>query len=289
MRSFGGAVMKPDEIARLYDDAYARAYDERFLIDDFHRASSDFEVQLLRGLLTDGSRWLDVGCGTGYHLSKFPGVARAGLDLSQAMLDVARVRNPDALEIRQGDFRQPIGEWTGEWTLVSCMWAAFSYVDTIGELGQLVSNMIAWTAPGGALLIPTLELPYLGANVPYSHEVEHHGGPVLVNGYIWSWDDTAGGKHHCHMILPHTEQFVAWLAPHFDRIELVAYPDGRRALVAIGRHDTAGRTPPAMIVRPKPSAAALGSLTLGQAPLEAIFGEILRRLRLPFQRRSGDR
>lgn len=281
--------MKADEVVRLYDDAYASAYDERFLLNDLDRESSDFEAELLRDLLTDGARWLDVGCGTGYFLSKFPGVARAGLDLSPAMLDVARARNPDALELRRGDFREPVAEWNRAWTLVSCMWAAFSYVDTIRELEQLVLNMTAWTSPGGTVLIPTLELPHLGESVPFSHRVQHYGGRVFVNGYTWSWEDTAGEKQHCHMILPHTEQFISWLAPYFDRIELVAYPSGRRAVLATGRRDGAPGMAPAAIVRPEPSAAALASLSLGQAPLGAILAEILRRLRRRLQGRSGDR
>ncbi len=280
--------MKADAVAQLYDDAYARAYDEQFLLGDLSRASGDFEIGLLRDLLKDGSRWLDVGCGTGYFLSQFPGVVRAGLDLSPAMLDVARRRSPEVAEFRQGDFRERIGEWAGEWTLVSCMWGAFSYVDTLAELEQLISNMVAWTAPGGAMLVPTLELPYLGENVPFTHQVKPYGGQGFVNGYIWSWDDPANGKRHSHMILPHIEQFVAWLEPHFERISLVPYPSGRRAVLATGRHDVVGHSAPATVVRPKPSAAVLRSLAVEQAPLGAILVEIARRLRPRFRRRSGD-
>ena len=62
-----------------------------------HRSKpdSDHELALLRGLLTPGVTWLDVACGTGYFLRHFPEVERAGVDLSPAMLRLAREATGD--------------------------------------------------------------------------------------------------------------------------------------------------------------------------------------------------
>jgi SAM-dependent methyltransferase len=272
--------MKESDVARLYDAEYARAYDGRFLLGAANESNSAFELDLIAGLLGEGARWLDLGCGSGWFLSRFPGVARAGLDLSPAMVAEARSRNPDALFVRQGDFRDPVPEWEGAWTLVSCMWAPYSYLDTIGEVGTLVSNMAAWTAPGGAVLLPVLDLPYLGDAIPHAHEVEHFGGTVTIDGYVWSWEDRSGGKRHERMILPHPARLVEWLAPHFGCVRVLRYPNGRRAVLATGRRSGIGEaTVPARVIwDAAPAAEAARARPLGDAPLRSLLLELLSRL-----------
>lgn len=149
--------MTPEDVRTLYDRDYARTYDRRFLTADYTSPNTDREVELIGSMLGGGSTWLDVGCGTGFYLSKFPHVRRAGLDISPAMLALAEARNPGVL-FRLGDFRQPVAEWKREWSLVSCMWSAYAYVDTIADVEAAISNMVEWTAVGGALLLPILDL-----------------------------------------------------------------------------------------------------------------------------------
>jgi SAM-dependent methyltransferase len=273
--------MKRSDVGRLYDTAYAGAYDGRFLLGADNAPNTAFELELIAGLLGDGEGWLDLGCGSGWFLAQFPGVARGGLDLSPAMVAQARARNRDALFVREGDFRDAVPEWEGAWSLVSCMWAPYSYLETIAEVGTLVANMAAWTAPGGAVLLPLLELPYLsGEAIPYVHEVEHFGGTVTVNGYVWSWDDRVGGKRHERMILPHAAQLAEWLAPKFAEVRVVRYPTGRRAIVATGRRlKSEGDAPPAQISwDPAPAGESSRARSLGDAPLRMLVAEMLRRI-----------
>src|SRR5882724_9611128 len=97
-----GDGMKRQEVVDLYDEAYATSYDERFLLNDC-QVRSDHELEIVSRLLVPGEPWLDVACGTGYVLSRFPGVPRAGLDLAPAMLKQAGEANPDALFLREAD------------------------------------------------------------------------------------------------------------------------------------------------------------------------------------------
>jgi SAM-dependent methyltransferase len=106
--------MRPDEIIRLYDDAYAAKYEREFLLDPLVRSDTEAELQLLRQFLSDGGSWLDVACGTGFFLRHFPHIERAGIDLSPAMLRLARQGNPE-IALRQHDFREPIAEWEDRW------------------------------------------------------------------------------------------------------------------------------------------------------------------------------
>ena len=145
--------MKADEITRLYDRDYAESYDAKFLQSELAGADAQYELKLLASYLTPKTAWLDVACGTGYFLSHFKQVERVGLDLSPAMLERAKTRNP-GVEFVQHDFRDPIPNWTDRFGLVSCMWWAYGYVESIREISQLIANLAAWTAPSGRCLLP---------------------------------------------------------------------------------------------------------------------------------------
>lgn len=274
--------MREQDVVDLYDERYAQEYDRRFLLADYTCANTEFELGLIRSLLAPGALWLDIGCGTGYLLARFPEVERAGLDLSPAMLSVARERNPGTA-FERGDFRDTRPEWQGRWSLVSCMWAAYSYVDTIGDVSRVLSNMIDWTAPGGAILLPIIDLPdFRNIDVTFK-ESTYFSGEVVINGVIWSWVDVDGETLHRNLIAPHVEQFVEWLRPHFEQVEVVRYPEilegvvPRKAVIARGRRQAvAGQLAQ---VRWPSAAQKTGANPLRQWPLRDLLAEVGRRIR----------
>jgi len=50
--------MNRDEIVRLYDEAYAAAYEQEFLLAPLARSDTEAELALLEKLLTPGVKWL---------------------------------------------------------------------------------------------------------------------------------------------------------------------------------------------------------------------------------------
>ncbi|WP_188930724.1 class I SAM-dependent methyltransferase [Puia dinghuensis] len=235
--------MRCEEVQSIYDADYANEYNERFLLNPFSAVSTKLELSVIRNLLSEDSRWLDVGCGTGYFLSQFPGVQRAGLDLSPEMLKVALAANPDALFLRQGDFTQAIEEWNASWSLVTCMWTAYNYVDSMTDVERVVANMVAWTRPGGAVFIPVMDLEDLRPNrqLPYEERADVFGGTIYLTGFTWSWREDRNDRFHKHLVAPHIEHFVHLLEPWFDNIEIVRYSPfmrgwvSRKAIVATGK------------------------------------------------------
>lgn len=263
--------MERNDVAGLYDEDYAAQYDERFLLAEWPKKGAEFEADVLRKLLDgDDPRWLDVGCGTGYFLSRFPDVARAGLDLSPAMLDRARRANPDALFLRHGDFRDDVEDWHGAWSVVSCMWTAYNYVESMAQFDGLIGNLVRWTRPGGSVFIPVMDLEDLRyVQVGYEEHPEVWGGTIALTGATWTWDEPTTGKRHEHLVAPHVEHFIRLLEPHFARIEVVRYPlvqEGfisRKAVVATGRR-APGETGSALVVRhPLPAGAHDPTPTFG--------------------------
>src|SRR5437763_8239050 len=95
----------------------------------------------------------DVACAAGWFLSQFAGRNRAGLDISPAILARAGIASPDA-ELRQGDFLEDQPAWHDRLDLVSCVWFAYCYVQTVDDVERLIANMAGWTSPTGVVSLP---------------------------------------------------------------------------------------------------------------------------------------
>jgi SAM-dependent methyltransferase len=79
-----------------------RATDWAYLVEPYARRVNDALFD--RAGVGQGTRLLDVACGSGYAASVAAGrgAAVSGLDASEALIDIARVRTPDA-DFRVGD------------------------------------------------------------------------------------------------------------------------------------------------------------------------------------------
>ncbi len=217
--------MKRQQVLDTYDEGYASTFNQRFLLNERSKIPSDHEIEILRQLLAQGGQWLDVACGTGYALSRFPGVPRAGLDLAPAMLTLARQANPDALFFHEGDFRDEVPEWNGQWALVTCMWYSYGLVESIAEVQGVIKNLASWTADQGACFVPLCDPALLteGVTIPYRHaEKSYHGGTTLITGVIWTWEES--GTRHENMIAPQVEHMVAMFQEYFNVVEVIEYP-----------------------------------------------------------------
>lgn len=237
--------MKRHDIVRLYDDAYAAKYEREFLLDPLVSADTEAELNLLRQFLAPGVSWLDVACGTGFFLRHFPDVDRAGIDLSPAMLRSARQGNP-AIPLREHDFREPIPEWENRWGLVSCMWYAYGFADTIEDLGTLVANLWSWTAASGTCFVPIADPRLItGVNLPYQAPTQN-AGRVTITGILWSYIEDDSGAAHTHLLAPNIEFMTDLFGHYFEKVEIVRYPpafpgwQGRPALVASGKKGVPG-------------------------------------------------
>jgi SAM-dependent methyltransferase len=240
--------MKPHDIVQLYNDAYAAKYEQEFLLSPLSNSDTEAELQLLTKFLTPGVRWLDVACGTGFFLRHFPDVDRAGIDLSPAMLRLAREGNP-TIALREHDFRDPIAEWENQWGLVSCMWYAYGFADTVRDLDKLISNLWLWTSMAGTCFVPLADPALItGVNLPYQAPT-HNAGKVMITGIMWSYIEEGICGAHTHMLAPNIEFMVELFQQYFERVDIIRYPpaftgwQGRPALVASGKRRIPEKAP----------------------------------------------
>lgn len=235
--------MKKEDLWKIYDTHYAEDYNDRFLLNPFSEVASATELHVLREVIDSSTKWLDLGCGTGYFLSLFPGIERAGLDMSPEMLARAVQANPDALFFKEGDFREETKEWDDSWSLITCMWGAYCYVDSIQEVERVIHNIIRWTKSDGTIFFPIVDLEDVRPNmkVPYDEFTDVFGGNIALTSVTWSWNEQKSGKLHEHLVSPHIEHFIKLLSGHFETVEVLRYPPyqtgwvSRKAILAKGK------------------------------------------------------
>lgn len=133
-------------------------------------------------LFTPGATALDAGCGTGRHTATLAeiGYQVIGVDLTPAMLDIARVKVP-AAEFRQGVFEElPVGD-----NAVDLVTSALAVCHTI-DLGAVFAEFARVLRPGGRILIsdPHPTAGQLGGQAFYRGEgfdmpfVRNHAHPI---------------------------------------------------------------------------------------------------------------
>ncbi len=135
-------------------------YDKSALIYDLLYVGSGIkdypaEAEELHRIIQDASpaaqTLLDVACGTGAHLVEMQRwYAVEGVDLSPAMLAVARTRLP-GIPLREGDMRTlDLGK---TFDAVTCLFSSIGYMTDPADLRAAIARLAAHVAPGGVLIV----------------------------------------------------------------------------------------------------------------------------------------
>ncbi len=162
-----------DAMAPVYDDFTAH-YETDAWIADLVKALER------RGL--QGKRLLDVGCGTGKSFLSMlaQGWEVTACDISPAMLELAREKAGDAVELALADMLD-LPEF-GEFDLVWSLDDAVNYLLSPGELERALAGMRANLAPTGLLLFDLNELQAYRTFFAETVEVERNGRRLTWRG-----------------------------------------------------------------------------------------------------------
>ncbi len=128
----------------------AKVYDAIYSFKDYIA-----EAKRLRELILErhagATTLLDVACGTGKHLEQFgKWFIAEGLELDEAMLNIARERNPN-LMLHQGDMRNFALPKT--FSAVTCLFSAIGYLPSVAALEQAIATMAEHLEANGVLII----------------------------------------------------------------------------------------------------------------------------------------
>lgn len=157
----------------IYDagDIYDAIYNGR---GKDYRAESAVVAKHIRSRFPAAASLLDVGCGTGGHLTHFAeefGDVR-GIDLADGMLDVAR-RNHPGIPVERGDMRT--FRLRRRFDAVACLFAAVGNLTGEDELRSTLRSFAHHLAPGGVAVLE----PWW---FPENFTPDHVGGSVVTHG-----------------------------------------------------------------------------------------------------------
>jgi len=133
----------------IYDDFYADIYD--YLV--FNNLKNDYEVGEIVNLSSpsSSSRILDVGCGTGHHVSSLgaKGLDILGIDIAPSMIKKAKETYPDykfkVADALNGNEFEP-----DSFTHILCMYFTIYYFK---DKKQFFDNCYKWLMPGGYMIV----------------------------------------------------------------------------------------------------------------------------------------
>lgn len=137
------------EIADIYNDLYISIYDNLV----FCKMKNDFEVGALihQTKPSEQSYILDVGSGTGHHVSSFKshGLNSIGIDISPSMIKQSKKTYPD-LNFKLGDVMNQRLFPDQSFTHISCFYFTLYYIQ---NKKLFFNNCMYWLKPGGYLVL----------------------------------------------------------------------------------------------------------------------------------------
>lgn len=129
----------------------AQFYDAIYSHKDYGAEAAKIQMLIQAHKRTNGTRLLDVACGTGAHMVHLQADYQvAGLDLDAGLLDIARAKLPD-VPLHHADMID--FDLGAQFDAVICLFSAIGYVETVDNLNRAVAAMSKHVAAGGVLMI----------------------------------------------------------------------------------------------------------------------------------------
>ena len=146
----------------IYDDFYADIYD--YLV--FNNLKNEYEVGEIINIANPSSksRILDVGCGTGHHVSSLgaKGLDILGIDISPSMINTAKKNYPD-YNFKVADALNSNEFETESFTHILCMYFTIYYFQ---DKKEFFDNCFKWLMPGGYLIVHLVDRTHFDPILP---------------------------------------------------------------------------------------------------------------------------
>lgn len=137
------------DIANIYDDFYASIYDHLV----YNEVKNDYEIGEIvdKTHITEDSRVLDIGSGTGRHVGEFmaQNISAEGIDISPNMVAKAKENYPTAT-FKVGDIMDKSVYGPAQFTHITCLYFTIYYFQ---DKSTFFRNCIYFLQPGGYLII----------------------------------------------------------------------------------------------------------------------------------------
>jgi len=138
-----------ESVIDIYDDFYANIYDH--LVFSYIKNEYEIGEIIEKTHLTEESRVLDIGSGTGHHVGSLleRRITAEGIDLSPNMVAKSKTNYPGAT-FTLGDIMNKEAFAIGQFTHITCLYFTIYYLK---DKPLFFRNCISFLKPGGYLII----------------------------------------------------------------------------------------------------------------------------------------
>lgn len=129
----------------------AKYYDKLYNKKDYKKESKYLLLEIIsKNKKSSGKELLDVGCGTGNHISYFKKYNYTGVDISKNMLSLARKKylNIKFYKKDMADFK-----FNNKYDIITCLFNSITYILTKKKLEKTLINFYNHLKIGGIVII----------------------------------------------------------------------------------------------------------------------------------------
>ena len=215
----GSGSQEADWFEQWFGEDYLHIYQHR------DEQEAEHAIELIASNLAghEINSVLDLGCGAGRHTKAlFERWWTVGLDLSMALLRVARMESPDAPYVRADMRELPFADESFD--LVVNLFTSFGYFEEDAEHARVLACVCAATRRGGTFVIDFLNAGQVRRElVPYDERVEN--GITIEQRRAISIDDRFVEKRI--RLRERGKEYI-------ERVRLLSAADLERMLTAAG-------------------------------------------------------
>ena len=152
----------------MYSEAFCKVYNE-FGWNYYPEAFGEELMEWIRRNSVEVKKHLDLGCGTGVLCESLTrqGIASRGMDFSQEMIDLARIRAKEQnldIPYEQGDMILYCPE--ERYDLVTCTGDALNHITEMHNVERIFENIHTYLKPGGYFIFDLLNISEVDLDDP---------------------------------------------------------------------------------------------------------------------------
>ena len=204
-----------------YEKEYSEIYNDIYLLDETHLQHTQYEINLIETLCKDKQSWLDVACGTGYHLNNVQSdVLKFGVDRSPNMIRYAKENTDSTIGYVVSDINNFVLDIFFD--LVTFLWMGYVHQPSLTSVLNTIYAASEKVSKGGYFLMTFCDPLYIFENSP-AKEVFCGRGNINFDGLIWSYSDEINKIQYENLIAPNKFKILNTLSSSYTDIEEIVY------------------------------------------------------------------
>lgn len=208
--------------SKPYTQEYANKYNNLYLLDDSHYQHTKFEIEIIEQLLNNKKNWLDVACGTGYHLDTVTSnVEKHGIDRSKDMINYAKETTNKDIQYIVGDIKKT--KIKKRYDLVTFLWIGYVHSKSVDDAVNSLYCSSTRVNKGGNFLLTFCDPMYLFESFDQKQNFLNRGD-MTFDGVVWSYKDDVNKLEYKNLVAPNRFKVLEKILPDYNDVMELVYP-----------------------------------------------------------------